>query len=652
MSTKEILNNLNKFSKKYIDDFLSFYSFFTENNSLNDDTIIFSSLFLSMLKNDEISSRFFYKYGITYDNYKNIFKDLDFDKMNFIKSEESKYLPNINLKALFLRILIKVTYTCYLENEILPYEKITNFQIFDTLIEDYQEELFHLLRKNYNLNYLYSNIFEEYNNYIYDYYNDFAQFYYGINIEEEATKELNSFKVLNYEECDIEFNSNESYITFKENADLDKIIFFVNKDFETNDKAQERKNKFISSISLPASFVIERIGNIHEINSDSFKSVLNDKKNKKMSMEIRDLTNNKTNVIWIDKYYTFTSEKQRIIDRILNEEDDDKVININEKDDTKLYTPYLDKYGFDLTKDNYIKDPSIGRDDEIRRIEQILCYPERDKSIIITGVAGSGKTALAKGLAYRVQKGDVPSALKNLRIISIDSATLVAGTKYVGTLEEKMKNILEEASSSKDIIIFMDEIHQALGAGKAEGDPNSVSEILKPYLDYGRVRIIGATTTEEYNEFVSKDDAFKTRFKRINISEPDDHIVYEVLDDLIESYNHLSEKSNFSCPKLNLNIEERDMIIKWLIDSTRPNFRSYNDRASNPRLVLDIIKEAYAIASLNNQDEVTMLNLKEAILLEERLYLSSRKRQVQRLDEIKPSYKKDNVIPFNLILKK
>ena len=263
-----------------------------------------------------------------------------------------------------------------------------------------------------------------------------------------------------------------------------------------------------------------------------------------------------------------------------------------------------------------------------------------------------GKTALAKGLAYRVQNGDVPNALKNLRIISIDSATLVAGTKYVGTLEEKMKNILEEASSSKDIIIFMDEIHQALGAGKAEGDPNSVSEILKPYLDYGRVRIIGATTTEEYNEFVSKDDAFKTRFKRINISEPDDHIVYEVLDDLIESYNHLSEKSSYSCPKLNLNIEERDMIIKWLIDSTRPNFRSYNDRASNPRLVLDIIKEAYAIASLNNQDEVTMVDLKEAILLEERLYLSSRKRQVQRLDEIKPSYKKDNVIPFRLILKK
>ena len=126
----------------------------------------------------------------------------------------------------------------------------------------------------------------------------------------------------------------------------------------------------------------------------------------------------------------------------------------------------------------------------------------------------------------------------------------------------------------------------------------------------------------------------------------------ENVDDLIESYNHLSEKSSYSCPKLNLNIEERDMIIKWLIDSTRPNFRSYNDRASNPRLVLDIIKEAYAIASLNNQDEVTMVDLKEAILLEERLYLSSRKRQVQRLDEIKPSYKKDNVIPFRLILKK
>ncbi len=650
MNNKEILTSLNEPSKKYIDDFISFYSFFYDNNILDDDTIVFSSLFLSMLKNDELSSRFFYKYGITYENYKSIFKDLNFDKMNFIKAEDSKYLPDINFKNIFLKILIKVSYTCYLENEKIPYEKLIPFQIYDTLIEDYHEKLFKLLNEKYK-NIKSSDIFEKYNSYIYDYYNDFAQFYYGINITEEAEKELNNFDILKFDECDIEFNSDEAYITFKENANLGKILLYVNKDFETSNTSDERKNNFIKNNELPVTFAIERIGNNYEIDKKTFDKILNDK-NDKIAMEVRNISNNKIYVIWLDKYYTFTSENQKIIDSIIGK-NDDELPKIKNDSDIKIYTPYLDKYGFDLTKDNYIKDPSVGRENEIRRLEQILCYPERDKSIIITGTSGSGKTALVKGLAYRIQKGDVPNVLKNLRIISIDVSTLVAGTKYVGTLEEKMKNILDEASNSKDILIFMDEIHQALGAGKSEGDPNSVSEILKPYLDYGRVRLIGATTTNEYNEFISQDDAFRTRFKRINISEPDNHIVYEVIDDLIESYNHLSEKSNYDCPKLNLNQEEKNIVINWLIDSTKASYRSYNDKCSNPRLVLDIIKEAYAIAALNNQEEVTITNLKEALFLEERLYLSSRKRQLEKLKQLKITNNlKDNVIPFSLIYKK
>ena len=174
-----------------------------------------------------------------------------------------------------------------------------------------------------------------------------------------------------------------------------------------------------------------------------------------------------------------------------------------------MTTPNLNKYGEDLTKGSYIKDPSVGRDEEIRRIMQVLLYPEKDKSIIITGEAGCGKTAIVRGLAYRIQNGDVPEPLKNIKIISIDTATMVAGTKYVGTLEEKMKAILEEASKDKNIILFIDEIHQAISGGKSEGSDNTVSEILKPYLDYGKVRVIGATTTEEYSEYVEPNKAFK-----------------------------------------------------------------------------------------------------------------------------------------------
>ena len=682
MNNKEILNSLNEYSKHFIDDFISYYTYLKDyakkmntyrteyddvpglemdflkgNVYIDEDSTAAIALFLTALKNDEIVSRFFEKYNINFENFKSIYSDINIDNATLADSTKSKYFNDINLRMLFLRTSLKVTYTCYLEKEKLPYDKITTFQIFDSIIEDLGPEIETIIKTNYKgLEDV--NILEEFNQYIYDYYNDFASLYYGISIEEAAQNEIKNYKVYDFDECSIEINDNDYYINFKENANLDKLIWHINKEFgkySKDDKsALERKKEFINKIQLPVSYAIEYIDTKHELSKDTIKELLfSDTKPTKIPVGIRNLSNNKIVTIWLDKYYAFTPENQQIVDSIMNDEVEVKT-NKYEKieDDVKLYTPSLDKYGFDLTKDTYIKDPSIGRESDIRRIEQILCYPERDKSIIITGVAGSGKTALAKGLAYRIQKGDVPKSLKNLRIISIDAATLVAGTKYVGTLEEKMKSILDEASSSKDIVIFMDEIHQALGAGVSEGDSNSVSEILKPYLDYGRVRVIGSTTTEEYNEFVSRDDAFKTRFKRINISEPDDHIVYQILDDLIESYNRLSERPDFNCPKLNLSIEEKDMIIKWLIDSTQAKYRTYDDRTSNPRLVLDIIKEAYAIAAINDKDEVTMSDLKEALLLEERLYLSSRKKQVAHLDEIKPTYNKDNVIPFNLVFKK
>ena len=287
---------------------------------------------------------------------------------------------------------------------------------------------------------------------------------------------------------------------------------------------------------------------------------------------------------------------------------------------TSTKTTNLDKYGEDLTKLNYIKDPSIRRDDDIRRIEQILLYPERDKSIIITGESGVGKTALVRGLAYRIKNGCVPSLLSNLKIISIDTATMVAGTKYVGTLEEKMKKILDEASKDKNILLFIDEIHQTIGAGVGENTNNSVAEILKPYLDNGKVRVIGATTTEEYMEYISSNPAFKTRFKRVDIKEPSNDTIYTILDDLINTYNRIS-----GCTLDTLG-NNRSNIINSLIDVTKKACRDYKDPSNNPRLVIDILKEAYAIAAINDRHEVTMDDIKLAVMDEERIYKSARNR--------------------------
>ena len=652
MSDKEILRKLNNESKKLINDFYSIASFINKNESnleypsIKDmDELITYSCFLATIKNDNVISSFFDAYGITYENIINLFKfnnDISFNDICFKNALNSDMLTEISLSKLFKKVLVKLKYSNYLEEKEVYANDINDYQIFDYLTDENRELIFDLinnstLKSGENLELLLAN-------HLHNLYLQYIAYQYNNDKEQ---KMVDNQLIYDFDSCQIKIKDGISYLTFKENASMIDIIVHINKNLDnpnTEDKSRERKISFINKNPLPCTFEINSIDH-NKPDKEWIEVILSDKNgHDKIPFEITNY-NNETYVIWLSKKQTFINAK--VIGKGI-----EVSTPVEKKEEKKItQTPFLDKYGFDLTNDKYIKDPSVGRDDVIRRIEQILLYPERDKSIIITGVAGCGKTAIAKGLAYRIQKGDVPKALKNLRIISIDSATLVAGTKYVGTLEEKMKNILDEASESKDIILFIDEIHQALGAGKSENDSTSVSEILKPYLDYGRVRVIGATTSEEYNEFVSCDAAFKTRFRKINIDEPDNNIIYQILDDLITSYNRLSEVDNITCPKLDVNEEEKDTIIKWLMDSTAKKYRVQNDSCSNPRLVLDIIKEAYAIAAMRDSDLVTIDDIKEALMLEERLYKYSRERQIENIKYYKPIQKKDNIIRFSLIKK-
>ena len=365
-------------------------------------------------------------------------------------------------------------------------------------------------------------------------------------------------------------------------------------------------------------------------NDLSFVTFMNDYlKHKRISLLLRDCVDKHQITVHCDTKSLFNVTRTQ-----LNEQ------SVNSTHNMETPTPYLEKYGTELTKSHYIKDPSIGRVEELKRVEQVLLYPEKDKSVVIVGEAGCGKTALVRGLAYRVQNGDVPDALKNIRIFSVSVSSLVAGTKYVGTLEEKMRNILTEASKDKNIILFIDEIHQAIGGGKAEGNNNTVSEILKPYIDYGDVRIISATTVEEYDKYIQSDTAFKTRLKKVKVDEPDNSVIYDILDDLINVYNEIS----FS--KLSVSPEEKTFIINWLIESTQKKYRTYNDRSSNPRLVLDIIKEAYAIAAINDRENVTHEDLCEALMNEDRLYESSKANQCKKLEGFAPKKEACRIIKF------
>ena len=186
----------------------------------------------------------------------------------------------------------------------------------------------------------------------------------------------------------------------------------------------------------------------------------------------------------------------------------------------KSKTPALDTFGRDLTqlaREGKL-DPVIGREDEIERILQILCRRTKNNPILL-GEPGVGKTAIVEGLAQKIVSSDIPDLLANKRLLSLDLAAIVAGTKYRGQFEERLKAVMQEIRRSRDVIIFIDELHTLIGAGAAEGAIDA-SNMLKPALSRGELQCIGATTLEEYRKYIEKDGALERRFQTIIINPP------------------------------------------------------------------------------------------------------------------------------------
>ena len=200
----------------------------------------------------------------------------------------------------------------------------------------------------------------------------------------------------------------------------------------------------------------------------------------------------------------------------------------------------LEKYAINLNEAarSGKLDPVIGRDEEIRRVLQILSRRTKNNPILI-GEPGTGKTAIVEGLAHRILRGDVPENLKNKQVYSLDMGALVAGAKYKGEFEERLKSVVNEVKKSEgDIILFIDEIHTLVGAGKGEGAMDAAN-ILKPALARGELRSIGATTLDEYQKYFEKDKALERRFQIVQVDEPDNLSTISILRGLKERYeNH------------------------------------------------------------------------------------------------------------------
>lgn len=196
----------------------------------------------------------------------------------------------------------------------------------------------------------------------------------------------------------------------------------------------------------------------------------------------------------------------------------------------------LNKYGRDLTElaEKGEIDPVIGRETEISRVVEILCRRTKNNPCLI-GEPGVGKTAVAEGLALEIAVGKVPELLKNKRVVSVDLTCMVAGTKYRGDFEERIKNIVEEVCADGNVILFIDELHNIVGAGSAEGAVDAAN-ILKPSLARGELQVVGATTVEEYRKYIEKDAALERRFQTVNVEEPTKENTLLMLDGLKSRY--------------------------------------------------------------------------------------------------------------------
>ncbi len=376
-----------------------------------------------------------------------------------------------------------------------------------------------------------------------------------------------------------------------------------------------KSNSFISELDreIPYTKNAERIINLSRLEAMSFKNNLiepehfflailrEDSNNVKKIMQNKNMTYSKLR----EFIHTPKIENQRPPQ---NDDEDDEGEefgapkgNISSKpignQQSKSSTPVLDNYGIDITEaaHNGKLDPIIGRDVEIERLVQILSRRKKNNPILI-GEPGVGKSAIVEGLALRINGKKVSRVLFNKRLISLDLASLVAGTKYRGQFEERMKKLLAELSQTDDVILFIDEIHTIVGAGGASGSLDA-SNMLKPALARGEIQCIGATTLDEYRQNIEKDGALERRFQKIIVNATSPNETNEILKNIkarYEDYHNVTytEEALQACVKLSERyITDRHLPDKAIDVLDEAGSRVHISKISVPDVIENIEKE-------------------------------------------------------------
>ena len=355
----------------------------------------------------------------------------------------------------------------------------------------------------------------------------------------------------------------------------------------------ELKHPYIGTEHFVASvlFCCNRYKKIFNIDYDDYLEALIDKVGKghkaqdekvltpKLKEIIKDITS-------VDNamFRLFIDEKEGIGYRILSDEfyDLDTLMEI-EQEIRKLVYKYKGKYPkylVDLSSKEYVTNPAIGREVLIEEIEKILLKMNKP-NVLLLGDAGVGKTAIVEGLAYKIKNGEVNKKMKDYKVLSVSSSTLVAGTKYRGECEEKIERLCEFLKQNKNVILFVDEMHTTMHAGGAEGAID-MANILKPYLARGDIKMIGATTLEE-SKIISKDSAYTRRFTAIKVDEPTISETSFILKKSIPKFENFYD----------IKIDEKlmDIIVK----------ESKELKGKNPDKCIDILENICSDTIWNNE---------------------------------------------------
>lgn len=259
----------------------------------------------------------------------------------------------------------------------------------------------------------------------------------------------------------------------------------------------------------------------------------------------------------------------------------------------------LSKYGENLTEVNYIVNPAVARDKELKELVMVLLTPE--KSACLVGKPGIGKTAIVEGLAYRMQHNDMPNALKGYSVYKISTPSLVGSTSE----ENKVMELMKELKTKEKIIVFIDEIHMLMG-GNNQG-PMDLANMFKEGLGRGTVKLIGATTVDEYERYILRDKAFVRRFERIDISEPTQEMCVEIL---MRTIPKIESQTGV---KFNYTDFIRENVCKFIVNMTSEYKRVYEISSRYPDIALTVLRQCFSAALFDNSTEVKFRHIYEAI---------------------------------------